>query len=41
MSDYLITLDEEDTQRLKNELKHPYSGKILNIDEFKNLEIKI
>lgn len=40
-SDYLITLDDEDTQQLKNELKHPYSRKFLNIDEFRNLEIKI
>ena len=40
-SDYIITLDEEDKERLKNILKHPYNGTILCIHEFQNLEITI
>lgn len=40
-SDYLITLDDEDSIRIKNSLKHPYRGMIITIQEFQNLEIKI
>ena len=40
-SDFLITLDEKDTNRIKKLLRHPYSGKIISIQEFENLEIKI
>ena len=39
--DYLITLDDEDSIRIKNPLKHPYHGMIITIQEFQNLEVKI
>ena len=40
-SDYLISLNKEDSIRIKNALKHPYHGKIITIQEFQNLEVKI
>ena len=40
-SDYLISLNNEDSIRIKNALKHPYHGKIITIQEFQNLEVKI
>ena len=40
-SDYLITLDNEDSIRIKNALKYPYRGRIITIQEFQDLEIKI
>lgn len=40
-SDYLITLDDEDSIRIKNSLKYPYQGMIITIQEFQNLEVKI
>lgn len=39
-SDYLITLDDEDSIRIKDSLKHPYHGTIITIQEFQNLEVR-
>lgn len=40
-SNYLITLDEEDSKRIRAELKQPYSGTIITIEDFENLKVKV
>lgn len=36
-SDYLITFDEEDKNKMINQFKHPYAGKVMTSKEFLNI----